>query len=101
MEGIGKDYICGTMDFSVIDDVVQVSDEDAFERARWLAKSQGILAGGSSGAALHVAGICARRYQQEKRPANIVVLLPDSGFKYLSTFYSEIETTSRRVESEE
>jgi cystathionine beta-synthase len=88
VEGIGKDYICGTIDFSVIDDVVRVSDEEAFSKARLLAKQEGILSGGSSGAALHVAMIYAEKFKLKNKRANIVVVLPDSGFKYLSTFYS-------------
>ncbi|MBS0357875.1 MAG: cysteine synthase family protein [Proteobacteria bacterium] len=91
IEGIGKDYICGNIDFSVIDNVVQVTDEDAFNSAKYLAREEGILAGGSSGAALYVANVYAKKFQEKKQKANIVVVLPDSGFKYLSTFYNANE----------
>ena len=92
LEGIGKDAICGTIDFSVIDNVIQVTDQEAFSKAKFLAKKEGILSGGSSGAALHVAEMYAKKYSRENKKANIVVVLPDSGFKYLSTFYSSDES---------
>jgi cystathionine beta-synthase len=81
LEGVGKDYICGCMDFSIIDDVIQLTDEDAFDAVKKLALCEGIFAGGSSGAALHVAHVIAN---QVKTPVNIVIIFPDSGLKYLS-----------------
>ena len=55
MEGIGEDFIPKTMDFSIVDQVIPVSDKQAFLTARELAKSEGILSGGTSGAALYAA----------------------------------------------
>ena len=68
------------LDESVIDDVVYVNEEDAYESARWLARTNGLLVGMSSGAALHVAREIARN-----KNARVAVIFPDMGFKYLST----------------
>ncbi|MCH9644619.1 MAG: cysteine synthase family protein [Gammaproteobacteria bacterium] len=88
IEGIGKDYICKTIDFSVIDAVMQVTDQQAFDTAKSLAKQEGLLAGGSAGAVVYVAKTLAEQCSKEKKKANIVVILADSGFKYLSKFYA-------------
>src|SRR5207302_8938779 len=61
VEGIGQDEKPANVDFSVIDEVHAVSDKDAFLRTRALARSEGIFAGGSAGAAIHVALQCAER----------------------------------------
>ena len=83
IEGIGEDFIPETIDFSYIDDVVQVSDKEAFQMARRLVHEEGILVGISSGAATFAA------LQVAKRPENkgklVVVILPDTGERYLST----------------
>ena len=86
VEGIGEDMICGAMDMSVLDDVRQVDDRQAFLAARRLAREEGIFAGGSSGAAVHVALQVAR----EAGPGKVVAaILPDSGRAYISKFYSD------------
>lgn len=85
LEGIGEDYLVKCMDFSVVDDFIQVEDRDGFLTARRLAKEEGIFAGGSSGAALYVALEVAKK-EKEK---NIVVILPDHGNRYLSKFYND------------
>lgn len=86
LEGIGEDHIAHAMDFSVVDQVLQVKDKDAFEVARLLASKEGVLAGGSSGAnvwgALEIA-------KQLKKPATIVTVIPDGGVKYLSKFFDD------------
>jgi cystathionine beta-synthase len=86
VEGIGEDIFPGTMDFKVLDDVVQVNDEECFVWARRLAKREGIFAGGSGGgcvsAALRVAKDC-------KKGDMVVGLLPDSGNRYLSKIYND------------
>lgn len=82
LQGIGANFVPGNYDASVIDEVLPVADDDAFRAARELATTEGLLAGISSGAALHAARILARRSDlQGKR---IVVLLPDTGERYLS-----------------
>ncbi len=82
LQGIGANFVPGNYDASVIDEVLPVADDDAFRAARELAATEGLLAGISSGAALHAARILAQRSDlQGKR---IVVLLPDTGERYLS-----------------
>ena len=86
VEGIGEDILPGTMDFSVLDDIVQVNDEECFLWARRLAKREGIFTGGSGGgcvsAALRVAKDC-------EKGDMVVGLLPDSGTRYLSKIFND------------
>lgn len=86
VEGIGEDMLCGAMDFKVVDDVRQVDDRQCFIAARRLAREEGIFAGGSSGAAVHVAVQLAKEVGKGK---TIVVVLPDSGSSYISKFHSD------------
>lgn len=88
VEGFGEDFLPTTTDFSVIDDVVQVTDAECFGMARRLVREEGIFGGGSCGAA--VAG--ALRYARERDlgpDAVMVVLLPDSGSRYLSKVFND------------
>ncbi len=88
IQGIGANFIPGNYDASVVDEVITVSNEDAYATARSLAKEEGLLVGISSGAAIYAASKLADRPEFAEK--NIVVLLPDTGERYLSTdLYSE------------
>jgi len=83
IQGIGAGFVPETLDRSVVDEIIPVADEDAFDAARCIAIDEGILCGISSGAALFAAfQIAANRQYRGK---NVVVLLPDTGERYLST----------------
>jgi cystathionine beta-synthase len=86
VEGIGEDFMPETMDMTVVDDVIQVSDRDAFLLARRLAREEGILVGGSSGAAVFAALKVA---ENMSRRQTVVTLLPDSGRNYLTKIFSD------------
>ncbi|CDD57484.1 cysteine synthase [Bacteroides pectinophilus CAG:437] len=83
IQGIGAGFIPKVMDMSLVDEIVTVSNEDAFAAARDVAKSDGLLVGISSGAVIHAAAQIAARPENEGK--NIVILLPDTGERYLST----------------
>lgn len=85
VEGIGEDYIVKAVDFSVIDDIIQVNDKESFLMARRLAREEGIFAGGSSGSAM----VAALKIAPKFRGKNILVIFPDSGYRYLSKIYND------------
>ena len=80
IEGIGNDFIADTMDITLVDKVIKVTDDEAFETSKLLAKKEGILAGSSSGAAL----AAALKLANEIESGNIVTVFPDRGDRYLS-----------------
>lgn len=82
LQGIGAGFVPQTLDTSVYDEVIAVTEEEAYSAARKLGKTEGVLTGISSGAALHAAAEIAKRKENEGK--TIVVLLPDGGDRYLS-----------------
>ncbi len=86
LEGIGEDMMPDTIDFDVIDEVVVVNDRDAFLMARRLAREEGLLVGGSSGAAVFALSKISETLSEGDV---VVVILPDSGRNYLSTIFND------------
>ena len=83
IQGIGAGFVPEVLNTAVYDEIIPVENEDAFAAGRLLGKTEGVLVGISSGAALHAALILAKR--PENRGKTIVALLPDTGDRYLST----------------
>lgn len=83
IQGIGANFIPKILDLNIIDEIIKVENESAFQASRDIAKSEGLLVGISSGAALYAATELAK--QPENKAKNIVVIFPDTGERYLST----------------
>ncbi len=88
IEGLGDEELIKCMDFKYLDDIIQVSNEQAFKYTRLLAKQEAILAGGSSGAALYGVISLIKSLPADKL-YRIVTIFPDSGNRYLSTIYND------------
>ena len=80
IEGIGNDFIADTMDMKLVDEVIKITDTEAFETSRLLAKNEGIFAGSSSGAAM----AAVLKLSEKIDSGNIVTVLPDRGDRYFS-----------------
>lgn len=89
IQGIGAGFIPDTLNTDIYDEIITVSNEDAFIKGREIAKTEGLLIGISSGAAIHAATELAKR--PENVGKNIVVILPDTGERYLSTALFSVE----------
>jgi cystathionine beta-synthase len=87
VEGIGEDFLPGTMNLKIVDTIVRVDDKECFLLTREIVRQEGIFCGGSSGAA--VAGAIKYAEQLGDQKKNIVVLLPDSAQKYLSKIFDD------------
>ena len=86
VEGIGQDFIPGTLDFTYIDEMIQCDDKESFLASRRLTREEGIFTGGSAGTALAGAlKLCEKLTEDDI----VVVLLPDNGNKYLSKIYND------------
>ena len=83
IQGIGAGFVPDTLDTGIYDEIIPVENEDAFAAGRAVAKTEGVLVGISSGAALHAATELAKRPENAGKP--IVAVLPDTGERYLST----------------
>jgi cystathionine beta-synthase len=89
VEGIGEDFLPGTMDFRVVDEVVPVSDRESFLMTRRLVREEGIFCGGSSGTAVAGAVKYLRALPDHGEGKRAVVIFPDSGLRYLSKVFSD------------
>ena len=83
LQGIGANFVPKNLDLGVVDEVLPVTEEDAYAAGRLLARTEGLLCGITAGAALHAAAVLAKR--PENTGKVIVALLPDTGDRYLST----------------
>jgi len=98
VEGIGEDIFPSTMDFSVLDDIVQVTDKECFTWTRRLARQEAIFTGGSGGGCVYAALQVARKLDKD---GLVVAFLPDTGMRYLSKIYNdEWMRDNRYVEAE-
>jgi cystathionine beta-synthase len=86
LEGLGDEFVIGTADFSVVDEMIRVTDRDAFLTARHLVREEGIMAGGSSGAVMWAVQKLACTLD---RSARIVTIFPDGASRYLSTIFND------------
>ena len=86
LEGLGDEFLIKCVDFSLMDDMFRIADKEAFRLTRELAEKEGILAGGSSGAAIWA---CLKLAREIGRTARIVTVFPDSANRYLTTIFDD------------
>jgi cystathionine beta-synthase len=89
IEGLGDEFLIPTMEFEFIDEMYQVTDGQAFQQARRLLKEEGVLGGGSSGAALWAVLQVVKNLPPMDRPARIVTVFPDGAGRYLSSIFND------------
>ncbi len=95
IQGIGAGFVPDILNTGVIDEIIPVKNEDALRTGRQLAKTEGLIVGISSGAAVYAALQLAQR--EENRGKNIVVILPDTGERYLSTLLYQFEEEAVKI----
>ncbi len=86
VEGFGEDFLPSTMDFSIVDEVIRVSDKECFQWTRRIVREEGLYTGGSAGGTVCAAVKYAERNRQ---PLNIMCILPDSAVRYLSKIFND------------
>ncbi|MHA1123067.1 MAG: cystathionine beta-synthase [Candidatus Heimdallarchaeota archaeon] len=86
VEGIGEDFLPSTLNLKIVDEIITVTDKEAFLTARRLSQEEGIFSGGSAGAAVFAALQVAKKMNENQ---NIVVILPDTGRNYIHKLYSD------------
>ena len=86
VEGVGEDIKCEAMDFSVVDDMMQVNDKESFDMARRLVREEGLFCGGSSGSIVHCAVKLAKKLGKGKK---IIAVLPDSATRYITKYLAD------------
>ncbi|BDU70348.1 hypothetical protein GETHOR_24490 [Geothrix oryzae] len=101
IEGLGDEFLIPTMEFELIDEMYQVSDRDAFQQARRLVREEGVLGGGSSGAALWAVLQVAKSLPALGRPARIVTVFPDGAGRYLSSIFNDAWLAERGLLDDE
>jgi len=94
IEGIGDEFLLKTVQFELLDDMIKIDDKTSFKWTKILANTEGIIAGGSSGANIYGA---YKILQSLNSDVNIVTVFPDSGFKYLSTIYNNSWLTKNNI----
>lgn len=95
IEGLGDEFLIPTMEFDLIDEMFQVTDAQAFHHARRLVREEGILGGGSSGAALWALRQVALSLPPMDRPARLVTVFPDGAGRYLSSIFNDAWLSER------
>jgi cystathionine beta-synthase len=98
VEGLGDEEVIACPEFELFDDMIQVSDRQAFHAARALARGEAIFTGGSGGAALWgVRQVLPELSRRLARGARVVTIFPDSGHRYLSTLYNDEWMRQRKL----
>ncbi len=101
IEGVGEDFVPGTVDLSLADDCVQIGDAEAFAATQMLARKEGLLVGGSCGMAFYGAAQWLIRHELKGgKPLKALVILPDSGSRYLSKVFNETWLNENKMETQ-